>query len=1192
MEIPIIDIFWVLLSAALVFLMQGGFLCLETGLTRSKNNINVAIKNLTDVGVSIILFWAFGFALMFGSSWQGVFGNSYFFLDFSETGVWLVVFFLFQVMFCGTTVTILSGAIAERMRFDGYIFLAILISGFVYPMFGHWAWNGLEIGQTNGWLGQLGFVDFAGSTVVHSVGGWAALATILIIGPRMGRFPEDGPPQRISGANLPVAVLGVILLWLGWFGFNGGSTLAMNEQVPHIIANTVLAGGAGLVGALAFGWFLTKRAEVVLSINGSLAGLVAITANAHVVSSPSAVTIGLIGGIVMLFTERLLEYFRIDDAVGAIPVHLGAGIWGTLAVAIFGKPELLGTGLVTSMQLIAQLTGIVICGIWTMSVTYMVLWIINRWMPLRVTASAEHIGLNVSEHGATTEILDLFRVMDEQSRTGDLSLRVPVEPFTEVGQIAERYNQVMESLANMTAKSESMERLNDLKDEFLANTSHELRTPLNGIIGITESLIDGATGPLTKSQKHNMAMVVSSGRRLATLIDDILDFSKLKHQALTLQIKPLYLAPLVEFVLALSEPLIQTKLVKLINNISHDLPPVYGDENRIQQILHNLVGNAIKFTDAGRVIVSAQVIDNFIEIMIEDTGIGISTDKLEQIFQPFEQADGSISRKFGGTGIGLTVTQKLVALHGGEITVTSTPNEGSLFTFTLPIADEIPEMSSSFMTPQQQAVIKLVDDEPVIKPVETDDDKQPSILVVDDEPVNRQVLINQLQLQNYFVVEAHDGLEALKLIYGQEQQQFDLVILDVMMPRMSGYEVCQSIRRHHSAAELPVIMITAKYQLSSLVEGFEAGANDYIIKPFSKAELLLRIRTHIQLNNLRALNAMKDKFFSIVAHDLRGPFSPLLGMSELLTTIASTSPPEHIQELSDSIHRSAKTVFSLLENLLDWSRLQGGRMPYKPTQIDLQDLANDITELFDHNAKQKQVHLVNQIPTSVLVEADHNMLNTVLRNLVSNALKFTPIGGQVTIKAELKQGAVAMDNQDFLLPTLPDPPAFVEVAVIDTGEGISPENQKKLFNLNTNHTTLGTSKEKGTGLGLLMCKEMVERNGGHIKIESEVGQGTTVKFTVPAALNASEIGDSVGENESSATQTSHNKPFIALPPEQLQKLLKMAQIGDMNGIKKQATHLSELSEQFIPFATKLYALAKSFEEEAILTLVEEHVPSS
>ena len=458
MDRPLIDILWVTVCAGLVFLMQGGFLCLETGLTRSKNNINVAVKNLADLGLSIVLYWAIGYGLMWGVSNGGWIGSTHFVPDFGRGGAWFAVFLLFGAMFCGTTVTIISGAVAERMRFASYLVVAAVVASFVYPVYGHWAWSGGDVGSPTGWLGMRGFVDFAGSTVVHSVGGWCALALLCIIGPRSGRFSEDGSPRKIPGANLPVATLGVLLLWMGWFGFNGGSSLAMNHQVPGVIANTVFSGAAGMVTALAVGWLTRDRADVDLMLNGSLAGLVAITAGAFAVTTVAAVAIGAIGGVVMVAADKLLTRFRIDDAVGAIPVHLAAGIWGTLAVAVFGEADLLGTGLGFWDQLGAQATGIVACGVWAFGVTFVLFHVINRISPLRVTPAQEEVGLNVSEHGATTDLLELFKVMERQSRSGKLDLRAPVEPFTEVGQIAQRYNLVMEALERATARTEAIVR--------------------------------------------------------------------------------------------------------------------------------------------------------------------------------------------------------------------------------------------------------------------------------------------------------------------------------------------------------------------------------------------------------------------------------------------------------------------------------------------------------------------------------------------------------------------------------------------------------------------------------------------------------------------------------------------------------------------------------------------------------------
>ncbi|HBD96311.1 MAG: hypothetical protein A2015_15420 [Spirochaetes bacterium GWF1_31_7] len=469
MNNTMLDILWIVVASGLVFSMQAGFAMVESGLTRSKNSINVAIKNLTDLGVSIMIYWLFGFAIMFGISKWGLFGTTGFF--FEPVATWGAVFFLFQSMFCSTSATIVSGAVAERMKYSSYIISTILLSLIIYPVFGHWVWGGSFIEGSNGWLRSLGFIDFAGSTVVHSLGGWVSLAILIIIGPRIGRYSPDGKVNTINGSNIPNVVLGVIILWFGWFGFNGGSTLAMNESVPGIILRTTLSAAAGMVGSLFIGWPIRKKPDATLVMNGSLAGLVAITASVHAVSSFESVIIGLIGGIVMMGTEELLNRLRIDDAVGAIPVHLAAGIWGTLAVAIFGDLTILGTGLSRINQTFVQIIGIASCGIWTFGLSYTILFLVNKVVKMRVSVADEHTGLNIAEHGVTTEILDLYTTMDAQAKTGDLKLRAPVEPFTEAGQIALMYNKVIDSLEkNTIEKGAYLDILQNVTDGiFLVN---------------------------------------------------------------------------------------------------------------------------------------------------------------------------------------------------------------------------------------------------------------------------------------------------------------------------------------------------------------------------------------------------------------------------------------------------------------------------------------------------------------------------------------------------------------------------------------------------------------------------------------------------------------------------------------------------------------------------------------------------
>jgi Amt family ammonium transporter len=435
------DVLWVLGSAFLVFVMQAGFLCLETGLVRSKNSINVAAKNISDFILSSAIFWLVGFGIMFGQSQEGWFGLSRFMFS-DSLSLQTVTFFIFQMMFCGTAATLVSGAVAERTAYNGYVIITIIITLIIYPVIGHWAWAGLLSGEPTGWLEKLGFVDFAGSTVVHSVGGWVALAAILVIGPRIGRYDERERP--IPGSNFPMAVLGCMLIWLGWFGFNGGSTLAWSDAVPGIILNTLTAAVWGGVITACLKYFSDGYMDVLMIINGVLGGLVSITANCHVVSADQAMLIGLIGGVVVYYGEQYLEHKQIDDAIGVVPVHLFAGIWGTLAVAIFGQAELIGTGLSMIEQFFVQFLGIIAVGIYGFFVPYLCFKVINRFIPLRVTADQEMMGLNVAEHKVSTEAYELLATMQHQQQASDFSTRVPVEPFTEAGQIAQQYNRVID----------------------------------------------------------------------------------------------------------------------------------------------------------------------------------------------------------------------------------------------------------------------------------------------------------------------------------------------------------------------------------------------------------------------------------------------------------------------------------------------------------------------------------------------------------------------------------------------------------------------------------------------------------------------------------------------------------------------------------------------------------------------------
>jgi len=386
---------WTLLASFLVFFMQAGFALVEAGFTRAKNAANISMKNLMDFVVGSLAFWAVGFAIMFGVDRLGLFGFSGWFStgEFAHLNlsIPLLAFLFFQTVFAGTAATIVSGAMAERTRFASYLVFSVIMTALIYPVVGHWIWGG-------GWLARLGFLDFAGSTVVHSVGGWASLAGVMLLGPRIGRYAANGKPNAIHGHSITLAALGVFILWFGWFGFNPGSTLAATDlNIARIAVTTNLAAAAGALSALLFRWLQTGKPKVDSAMNGTLAGLVGITASTAYVSGTSSVIIGAVAGVLMILAQDLLERRRMDDAVGAIPVHAAAGVWGTLAVGLFHENYGLffGGGW---HQLGVQLVGVASVAGWTLATSLAAFAIIKATIGMRVSAEEEIHGLDLEEH--------------------------------------------------------------------------------------------------------------------------------------------------------------------------------------------------------------------------------------------------------------------------------------------------------------------------------------------------------------------------------------------------------------------------------------------------------------------------------------------------------------------------------------------------------------------------------------------------------------------------------------------------------------------------------------------------------------------------------------------------------------------------------------------------------------------------
>tara|TARA_R110000787_G_scaffold188213_4_gene300001 strand:+ start:6115 stop:7467 length:1353 start_codon:yes stop_codon:yes gene_type:complete len=384
---------WMLIAGILVFFMQAGFTLVESGMTRSKNAVNIAMKNVLDICVGSLTYWIVGYSLMYGDT-----TNGWFFWSGLFQGEGADLFF--QTMFAATAATIVSGAIAGRTKYSTYIIFSIVMTALIYPISGGWQWQG------SGWLTELGFIDFAGSSIVHSVGGWAALVAAFLVGPRIGKY-VNGKVCEIPGHNQVLATLGVFILWLGWFGFNGGSQLAWggadSVAASHVVLITNLAAAAGGLGALVTTWIWYGKPHLSQTLNGALAGLVSITAGCGNMTSGGAVLAGLLGGILVVFSIEFIEKkLKIDDAIGAASVHGVAGVWGTLVIGLWGVNGDVGIGLFNgggASQLGIQATGALAYAVWTIVLSFVILFILKKTIGLRVSKEVEVAGLDLSEHG-------------------------------------------------------------------------------------------------------------------------------------------------------------------------------------------------------------------------------------------------------------------------------------------------------------------------------------------------------------------------------------------------------------------------------------------------------------------------------------------------------------------------------------------------------------------------------------------------------------------------------------------------------------------------------------------------------------------------------------------------------------------------------------------------------------------------
>ncbi|MGM8365683.1 ATP-binding protein [Virgibacillus sp. W0181] len=672
-----------------------------------------------------------------------------------------------------------------------------------------------------------------------------------------------------------------------------------------------------------------------------------------------------------------------------------------------------------------------------------------------------------------------------------------------------------EAIASQKLALKNLKKTDKLKDEFLAVTSHELRTPLNGIIGIAETLRGGAAGKITKELDRHLWMISVSGRRLANLVDDIIDFSRLKNDDLAIHPEPVHLFTLTDVVLTICQPLTKDKPILLKNQIDPSTPLVIADENRLQQILYNLVGNAIKYTDGGEVNVSAKKQENFLKIIVSDTGKGIPSDQMDTIFEPFHQGDSSTSREVGGSGIGLSITKRLVELHQGEINVVSTVGHGSTFSFTLPISED---QSRARLEAASTIISRSVAEEEfgvVSEPEIISHTEKTTILIADDEFVNLQVLKNQLSMEGYDVIAVSNGEGVMEEV---RKRPVHLLILDIMMPKMSGYEVCRRLREHYSLMELPILMLTAKTQMHDQITAFEVGANDYLTKPCDKQELLTRVKTLLKLSRLnlelKELNqhleekvdtrteALKKAnqnlekanqelinmaesrrmLLANIAHELGTPVTVIQGYMQ---AVQDGLIIDHDPRYLDMVEHKLQILNRLIADLSDLSKWEAGTMSLNKEKVNLNEWLNQVHAMHEWDVKQED-RLFSFVKkqnaekfTAYACHIDVGRMDQLFSNLIWNAIKHTePNTGELIVTVMLMEKT-----------------SEVVIQLQDNGHGIDEEKLPFIFERFYKATNLSTQDDSGgTGLGLAIVKEIIEAHEGTVRVESRPGVGS--KFTV------------------------------------------------------------------------------------------------
>jgi len=800
---------------------------------------------------------------------------------------------------------------------------------------------------------------------------------------------------------------------------------------------------------------------------------------------------------ISLLLAGTLGYYKLQDAVGA--VSHGA------------NPELIISSFTTQIVLIAFIT---------------LALVVALSLLLSRSVSAPISVLNTGIREVTQ---------------GNLNTRIEILSNDELGRLAQVFNEMIVKLKGSTEQIKQqnfkLKELDRLKSEFLANTSHELRTPINGIIGLVDSILDGADGPVNKKVQHHLRLISECGISLKHLVDNLLGLTKVMVGQAEFKIKRFNLKSLLNLILPLGKGLIRDKTISLTTKIAQDLPEVYADQDKIWQVLMNLLGNAVKFTQAGEIEIGARLLEDksrgvngkgkLVLVYVSDTGIGIRPEDQGLIFEEFRQLDGSASREYGGTGLGLSIARKILVKHNCSVWVESALGKGSTFYFTLPATPEqggICEVQAEAMPAPAEKFEPRLELKSSIGDKTYDLKKEDKyeriewgqgelILVIDDNPVNIEVVRTRLELNNYRVMGVTDSLEGVKIA---KEDSIDLIILDLMMPKMTGYEFCQQVRKF--SQDVPIIMLTAKGSTEDLIYGLNLGANDYIAKPFNKEELVARVSTLLRLRSLqkglkqanqelttlnrglerkikertkalelanaelKQLDLKKSEFLSIVSHDLRTPLTSIKAFTEILMD-------EKDEDLTNKylkiINNESDRLTRLINSLLNLSRLQLGKEKFYIQKFDVVQAIRKSVDSVSPLLIQKNLKIQEEIPRDIfLVHSDQDKLMGVMNNLLGNAIKFSHPHGNIQVSLLVAKNKNGHKKE-------------IRVSVTDEGIGIPPEDLTKIFSKLKPPGSLSRGIPHGTGLGLVISKEIVYRLGGRIWVESALNKGSTFYFTLP-----------------------------------------------------------------------------------------------